>query len=126
LTFVAQGSLGPGYGQAILSCKNDVGEEPFMHLVGDHLCFSKSPKRCAAQLCEVASEQERSISAVQATLESLLPFFGTVGGVRLQEFDRLFEVKKVIEKPTPTIAEQELLTAGLRNGNYLCFLECMS
>jgi len=121
LTFVSQGSLGPGYGQAILSCKNYINDEPFLHLVGDHLCFSKSPKRCAAQLCEVASEQECSISAVQATRESLLPFFGTVGGVRMPEFDRLFEVKKVIEKPTPTIAEQELLTAGLRNGNYLCF-----
>ena len=121
LTFVSQGSLGAGYGQAILSCKDYVGNEPFLHMVGDHLCFSKSSKRCAAQLCEVASEHECSISAVQATRESQLPFFGTVGGVRLQEFDHLFEVKKVIEKPTPTIAEQELLTAGLRNGNYLCF-----
>jgi UTP--glucose-1-phosphate uridylyltransferase len=121
LTFVSQSSLGAGYGQAILSCKDYVGDEPFLHMVGDHLCFSGSQKRCAAQLCEVARQQECSISAVQATRESLLPYFGTIGGVRLQEFERLFEVKKVIEKPTPTIAEQELLTAGLRSGNYLCF-----
>ncbi len=121
LTFVSQSSLGAGYGQAILSCKDYVGDEPFLHMVGDHLCFSGSQKRCAAQLCEAARQQECSISAVQATRESLLPYFGTIGGVRLQEFERLFEVKKVIEKPTPTIAEQELLTAGLRSGNYLCF-----
>lgn len=121
LTFVSQGSLGPGYGQAILSCKEFVGQEPFLHMVGDHLCFSRGQKRCAAQLCEIASQQECSISAVQATRESQLPYFGTVAGVRLQEFDRLFEIKKVIEKPTPTVAEQELLTAGLRSGNYLCF-----
>lgn len=121
LTFVSQSSLGPGYGQAILSCKEYVGQEPFLHMVGDHLCFSRGQKRCAAQLCEIASQQECSISAVQATRESQLPYFGTVGGVRLQEFERLFEIKKVIEKPTPTVAEQELLTAGLRSGNYLCF-----
>jgi UTP--glucose-1-phosphate uridylyltransferase len=121
LSFVTQNTHGPGYGQAILSCQDYVGQEPFLHMVGDHLCFSKGAKRCASQLVDVASQQGCSISAVQATRESQLPFFGTVGGVRLQEFDRLFEIKKVIEKPTPTIAEQELLTAGLRSGNYLCF-----
>jgi len=121
LTFISQAAHGPGYGQAILSCQDYVGQEPFLHMVGDHLCFSKGAKRCAAQLVEVASQHECSISAVQATRESQLPFFGTVGGVRLPEFDRLFEIKRVIEKPTPTIAEQELLTAGLRSGNYLCF-----
>ncbi|MFM8570570.1 MAG: UTP--glucose-1-phosphate uridylyltransferase [Pirellula sp.] len=121
LVLVTQGDYGPGYGQAILSCRDFVGNEPFLHMVGDHLCYSRGSKRCAAQLCEVASQQGCSISAVQETRESQLPYFGTVGGVRIPEFDRLFEVKRVMEKPTPTLAEQELLTAGLRNGNYLCF-----
>ena len=121
LTFVSQNALGAGYGQAILSCKEFVGEEPFLHMVGDHMCLSRGQKRCAAQLCEVARQYECSISAVQATRESLLPYFGTVAGVRMKESERLFEVKRVIEKPTPTIAEQELMTAGLRSGYYLCF-----
>lgn len=33
----------------------------------------------------------------------------------------LYEVTKVLEKPTPTLAEQELIIAGLRAGYYLCF-----
>ena len=121
LTFLTQHSAGPGYGQAIVSSRSFVGNEPFLHMVGDHLCFSKNQKRCAAQLCEIAASQECTVSAVQATRESLLPEFGTVGGSRVQELDRVFEVKRVIEKPTPTIAEQELMTAGFRSGTYLCF-----
>jgi UTP--glucose-1-phosphate uridylyltransferase len=51
LTFVSQNALGAGYGQAILSCKEYVGEEPFLHMVGDHMCLSRGQKRGAAQLC---------------------------------------------------------------------------
>ena len=32
-----------------------------------------------------------------------------------------YEVAQVIEKPTPTEAEQKLLVPGLRSGHYLCF-----
>ena len=34
--------------------------------------------------------------------------------------DRLYEVATVIEKPTPTTAEQQLVVAGQRSGHYLC------
>jgi UTP--glucose-1-phosphate uridylyltransferase len=121
LTFIEQVQVGAGYGQAILAGRDFAGGEPFLHMVGDHLCFSKTPKRCAMQLCEVASKQGCMVSAVQATRESLLPEFGTIGGVRLQDLERVIEVKQVIEKPTPTQAEQELTIAGFRSGTYLCF-----
>jgi UTP--glucose-1-phosphate uridylyltransferase len=32
-----------------------------------------------------------------------------------------YMIDKVIEKPTPTIAEQKLIIPGLRAGHYLCF-----
>jgi UTP--glucose-1-phosphate uridylyltransferase len=32
----------------------------------------------------------------------------------------LFEVSRVLEKPTPTVAEQQLIVAGQRAGHYLC------
>jgi UTP--glucose-1-phosphate uridylyltransferase len=121
LTFIEQSEAGAGYGQAILRGKEFVGNEPFLHMVGDHLCFSKTPKRCAMQLCEVASKQGCMVSAVQATRESLLPQFGTIGGIRTNDLERIVEVKRVIEKPTPTQAEQELTIAGFRSGTYLCF-----
>jgi UTP--glucose-1-phosphate uridylyltransferase len=33
----------------------------------------------------------------------------------------LYEIENVLEKPTPTQAEQHLVVPGLRAGHYLCF-----
>ncbi|MCA9218644.1 MAG: hypothetical protein KDB27_36495, partial [Planctomycetales bacterium] len=47
-------------------------------------------------------------------------YFGTVNGRRVAGRTDLYEITNVIEKPTPTQAEQELIVAGLRSGYYLC------
>ena len=60
------------------------------------------------------------MTAVQQTRENLLPYFGAVGARRLAQRADLYEVAAVLEKPTPTQAEQRLRTAGLRTGHYLC------
>jgi UTP--glucose-1-phosphate uridylyltransferase len=120
LTFVIQ-SEANGYGQAILCAKDYVADQPFLHLVGDHLYLSSEAKRCAQQLIEVASQENCSVSAVYPTKEKMLPYFGAIGGQRLPQTDRLYSIKRVIEKPTPTMAEQELTIAGFRSGIYLCF-----
>lgn len=120
LTFVVQ-SEARGYGQAILCARDFVGDQPFLHLVGDHLYWSRTNIKCAQQMVQVASQHACTLSAVQATREHMLPFFGTIGGVRVSQETNLFEVKRVIEKPTPTLAEQELTIAGFRSGTYLCF-----
>lgn len=110
-----------GYGDALLRAKSFVGDQPFLHLVGDHLYLSHSENRCAKQLIDVAHEFDCSVSAVQATRENRLPLFGAVAGNNLPRRDGLYEVTHVLEKPTPTQAEQELITAGLRSGYYLTF-----
>jgi UTP--glucose-1-phosphate uridylyltransferase len=120
VTFVTQ-SEPTGYGQAILCAKSFLGDKPFLHLVGDHLYLSSQNKGCVKQLIEVAAAEGCSVSGVQATRETMLPYFGAIGGVRLPQTERLYEVKRVIEKPTPTKAEQELTIAGFRSGMYLCF-----
>lgn len=120
LTFVTQ-PIPNGYGQALLCAREFVGDSSFVHLVGDHLYLSGNDKRCVQQLIDVASVENSSVSGVQATKERMLPYFGAIGGQRLPQTDRLYEVKKVIEKPTPTLAEQELTIAGFRSGMYLCF-----
>ncbi len=110
-----------GYADAIRCAAPFVGDEPFLHLVGDHLYLSSSDKPCARQLIDVAHEHGCAVSAVQATREHKLPFYGTVGGTRVPRTSHLYEIARVIEKPTPTVAEQELVVAGLRQGTYLCF-----
>ncbi len=110
-----------GYGHAVLSAHPFTGVEPFLLLVGDHLYVAKGQKSCARQLIEIATAEASAVSAVQATHESKLPYYGTVGARRLQGKTSLYQVDEVIEKPTPTVAEQKLIVPGLRAGHYLCF-----
>jgi UTP--glucose-1-phosphate uridylyltransferase len=58
---------------------------------------------------------------VQATHESKLPYYGAVGGRLVAGQKGLYEIAEVLEKPTPTVAEQRLTVPGLRAGHYLCF-----
>jgi UTP--glucose-1-phosphate uridylyltransferase len=110
-----------GYGHAVYCARDFANNQPFLLLVGDHLYVSGSSQRCAQQLVEVASAANCSVSAVQATHESKLPFYGTVGGKLIPGGQKLYEVEDLVEKPTPTEAEQKLIVPGLRAGHYLCF-----
>lgn len=110
-----------GYGHAVYCAREFTGDEPFLHLISDHVYVSTGPAGCARQLVEVAEGRSCSVSGVQATRESLLPYFGTVGGRRVAGTKDLYQVEQVVEKPTPTEAEQSLAVPGLRAGHYLCF-----
>jgi len=109
-----------GYGHAIYCAREFVGSDPFLHMVGDHIYVSAG-KPSAAQVVEMAQAEECSVSGVQATRESLLAQFGAVAGHRLAGRHGLYRVDTVIEKPTPTEAEQRLVVSGIRAGYYLCF-----
>lgn len=120
LQFVEQSSP-LGYGHAIQCARDFTGNEAFLLLVGDHLYLTHQAKSCAEQLTEIAKTESCCVSAVQATHESKLPYYGTVGGRLAPGRQRLYQIEKVIEKPTPTEAEQKLIVPGLRAGHYLCF-----
>lgn len=110
-----------GYGHAIYCAKDFVDSNPFLLLVGDHLYLSNKSKTCAQQLVEIATAHNCSVSAVQATHESKLPYYGAVGGRLAAGGQGLYEIQELLEKPTPTEAEQKLIVPGLRAGHYLCF-----
>ena len=110
-----------GYGHAIYCASEFVGDEAFLHLVGDHLWVSRSDQGCAAQLVAVAAAESCAVSAVQPSRESQLPYYGAVGGRLVAGRQDLYLIEHVIEKPTPTEAEQQLMVPGLRVGHYLCF-----
>jgi len=120
LRFVEQGAA-LGYANAVLTARAFVGPAPFLLLVGDHLYVSGATKSCAQQLVEIAQAENCAVSAVQATHESKLPYYGAVGGHLVPGRSGLYEISKVLEKPTPTEAEQQLIVPGLRAGHYLCF-----
>ncbi len=110
-----------GYGDAVYCAREFTGDDPFLLMMGDHLHISQTGTSCAQQLIETARAEKCAVSAVQATHERMLPYYGCVGGHRMPGRDRIYEVEAVLEKPTPTEAEQKLVVPGLRAGRYLCF-----
>lgn len=110
-----------GYGHAILCGREFIGDESFLHLVGDHLHVAQGQKSCARQLLEVAAAENASVSAVQPTRESQLTSYGAIGGRLVGGEQPIYQIEAVLEKPTPSVAEQQLIVPGLRAGFYLCF-----
>ena len=110
-----------GYGHALYCAREFTGDEAFLHMVGDHVYISDSNAGCAQQLVAAAQAHDCAVSAVQPTREHQLPYFGAVGGQRVKGSGNLYQIENVLEKPTPTAAEQSLMVPGLRAGHYLCF-----
>ena len=110
-----------GYGHAIHCARSFTNGDPFLHMVGDHLYISSTQKPTARRLVELAQKERCSVSGVHLTRESLIMRYGTVSGRRVPPHSDIYRVETVIEKPTPTEAEQRLLVSGIRAGHYLCF-----
>ncbi|HEX2100514.1 MAG TPA: sugar phosphate nucleotidyltransferase [Candidatus Synoicihabitans sp.] len=112
-----------GYGHAVWCGRDFAGGAPFLLQVSDHLYVSGRAESCTRQLIDAAAAEPTicSVSAVQATHESQLPFYGTVAGTSVAGRKGVYQIEHVIEKPTPTLAEQTCVVPGLRSGHYLCF-----
>lgn len=111
-----------GYGHAVAQSRSFVGDDPFILMVADHIFVSEpGQKNCVAQVIEPFLSENCPVSAVQSTHESQIRFFGTVGGEYFDANRALFKIHRVLEKPTPTQAEQDLWVPGMRSGYYLCF-----
>lgn len=111
-----------GYGHAVLQAKSFVKDESFLLLLGDYLYISGiKGKGCASQLIELAVKENCSVSAVNPTIEHLISKYGTLTGRPVLNNENVFQIEKIIEKPSISQAELELQTPGLRAGYYLCF-----
>lgn len=120
LHFVTQ-SEPLGYGHAVLSARDFTAGQSFLHLVGDHLYLARGETRSAKQVADLARSEGCAVSAVQPTRETVLRFYGAVGGRRTGARPDVYEIDRVLEKPTPSEAEQVLAVPGVRAGFYLCF-----
>ena len=111
-----------GYGHAVYCAKDFVNDEPFLLLLGDYLYVSNLvSKRCAAQLIELATQENCSVSAVNPTIEHQIGRYGTLTGKHVPNRNGVYQIEKLLEKPSLSVAELELQTPGLRVGYYLCF-----
>lgn len=111
-----------GYGHAVYCARDFVGGDPFLLLLGDHLYLSHvKGRRCAQQLMLLAAQEHCSVAAVNPTREQHVGRYGVLSGNRVSELPGVYQIEKIIEKPSISLAESELQTPGLRVGHYLCF-----
>jgi UTP-glucose-1-phosphate uridylyltransferase/mevalonate kinase len=107
-----------GFGHAVYSARDAVGDEPFLLMLGDHIYRSDGPRSCAAQLLEAFQKHGTSLLGLRRTAEDSLANFGTVSGVWLEE-NRLLNVSEFAEKPTIDYARTNLRVPGLPRGEHL-------
>ncbi|MCD6351383.1 MAG: NTP transferase domain-containing protein [Armatimonadetes bacterium] len=109
-----------GFGHAVYCARDWVGDEPFLLLLGDHLYLAdEGEESCLAQVLAVFAEQGANMSSVALSPAEELHLFGTVRARPLKE--RLFEVERLVEKPSPELARRELRTPGLPEDRWLTF-----
>lgn len=97
-----------GLGDAVLSAKELIGDEPFLVMLGDDLVDSARP--CARQLVDVYKEHQKSVVALMRVPEEEVPLFGVCGGNTVSE--RTYDLDTMIEKPSVQDAPSNLGIVG--------------
>ena len=72
-------------------------------------------------MLRLAQEEACAVAAVRATREHRIGHYGTVRGKRMGDPAGAYQIERILEKPSLSLAELELATPGLRAGFYLCF-----
>lgn len=109
-----------GFGHAVYCARHELGAEPFLLLLGDHLYRSHGELSCARQLIEAYQEHGANLLGLQRLPTALVRHYGVAGGDWLEE-RRLLHIQKMGEKPSPATARRTLRIPGLPDGEYLAF-----
>jgi UTP-glucose-1-phosphate uridylyltransferase/mevalonate kinase len=107
-----------GFGHAVYSAREAVGEEPFLLMLGDHLYRSNTQETCAQQLVAAYNQHGMSALGLRRTAEEHLGNFGVATGVWL-ETNHLLNVSEFAEKPTIDYARNNLRVPDLPENEYL-------
>jgi UTP-glucose-1-phosphate uridylyltransferase/mevalonate kinase len=107
-----------GFGHAVYSAREAIGDEPFLLMLGDHLYRSAGPRSCAQQVLDAYHQHGISVVGLRRTPENDIAAFGTVTGVWLDR-NQLLNITEFAEKPTVDYARDHLFVSGLPEGEYL-------
>jgi len=108
-----------GYGHAVYCAREWVGDEPFVLLLGDHIYVSGTEKRCTRQVLDAFELKQATVSALARTPESMLKYFGTIGGTPDPQMPGLYKATEIVEKPSVEYARQHFRIEGLPEGEYM-------
>lgn len=97
-----------GLGHAVLCARDLIGDEPFAVLLADDLIDAQVP--CVRQLLNVFEEKGESVVALMQVSPDEVHRYGIIGGPQIQP--RLYEIGKMVEKPSRQDAPSRLAIIG--------------
>jgi UTP-glucose-1-phosphate uridylyltransferase len=97
-----------GLGHAVWCARNFIGNEPFAVLLGDDIVRSQVP--CVKQLIEQYEQTNRSVIGVKTVSGDQTHRYGIVDPI--ESFDRLYQVRRFVEKPVRGQAPSNLAIMG--------------
>lgn len=97
-----------GFGHAVYHAKEFAGEEPVLLVLGDHIYHSNIDENCACQIIEAYEKTGKLTVSLDEVELGRVNLYGVLSGVFIDEPQRLMEVKKIVEKPSPEYAEEYL------------------
>lgn len=109
-----------GFGDAVLQCRELVGSEPFVLLLGDHLYKSRSDIPCVRQVLDVGVQFGKGVLGVTRRDETEIGKYGVVGVGSIPDRSAIFELTDMQEKPSISQAQTSLRIPGSQKNEYLC------
>lgn len=110
-----------GFGHAVFSASQWVGDEPFLLMLGDHVHISKTDISCVTQLIQTYNKHQKSTFAVKRTPADQLYLFGTIAGRYIQTDPNVYRISQVVEKPDVQFAREHLAIRELPADCFLTF-----
>ncbi|MEY3219976.1 MAG: UTP--glucose-phosphate uridylyltransferase GalU [Pseudomonadota bacterium] len=98
-----------GLGHAVLCAKPVIGDEPFAVILADDLIDGEDSS-CLSQMVKLFSREQSSIVAVEKIPKEESYKYGIIEPTSL--YERVFDVKNIVEKPNPENAPSNLAVVG--------------
>lgn len=102
-----------GLGNAILTARDPVGDEPFGVVLSDDVISSRVP--CLKQMIQVYDRYGASVVAIQRVKRSVVSSYGIIRGRLVPDRSlngRLYRIDDMVEKPQPRRAPSDLAVIG--------------
>lgn len=98
-----------GLGHAVLCAKPVIGDEPFAVILADDLIDGENTS-CLSQMVKLFSREQSSVVAVEKIPKEESYKYGIIEPTNL--YERVFDVRNIIEKPKPEEAPSNLAVVG--------------
>ncbi len=102
-----------GLGDAILTARNVVEDEPFAVLLSDDIIVNETP--CLKQMLQIYDRFGYSVIAIQRVPRKAVSSYGVIRGRLVPDGEsqgRLYQIEDMVEKPSPAEAPSNLAVIG--------------